>query len=409
MPPPFDDEKQASCRPDRGVDRLRNTSCGDFGLSNYLRNRQVCVIGGGIAGLTAATALAQRGAQVTVLERAPAQTEVGAGLQISPNAGRVLDALGLAQAVDSVSVRSEGVVMHSAAGRQIAVLPLSTRQPGAAFRMIQRARLVEVLGDAARAAGADLQFGQQVAMPLQTDATLLVGADGLHSVVRPLLNGPETPFFTGQTAWRTLIPDPVEDPFARVFMGPGRHLVSYPLGGGLRNIVAVQERADWVAESWSHQDEPANLRAAFAHFGGPVPGWLSRVETCGIWGLFRHEIASRWHDDKHVILGDAAHPTLPFMAQGAVMAIEDAWILAACLDAIPDQGAALARYQALRLPRVRKVINAANGNARNYHLTGPARIVAHLGLGALSRIAPATLPSRFDWIYDYDPVAERVA
>ena len=376
-------------------------------MTGHLQNRNITVIGGGIAGLTVATALAQRGARVTLLERAPALTEVGAGLQISPNAGRVLEALGLGPALDAVSTRSEGVVLNDIHGRQVAMLPLAARRPGAAFRMIHRARLVEVLERAAREAGVTIELGQDIAAALP-EAPLLIGADGLHSVVRPVLNGPEQPFFTGQTAWRALIPDPGDDPFARVFMGPGRHLVSYRLGDGLRNIVAVLERPDWVAEGWSHKDDPENLRAAFAGFGGPVPGWLSQVGEVGIWGLFRHRVAARWHDDSRAILGDAAHPTLPFMAQGAVMAIEDAWILTACLDAIADQPAALARYQALRRPRASRVIEAANANARNYHLKGPLRLIGHAGIGALSRLAPGALLGRYDWIYDYDPLAETI-
>lgn len=376
-------------------------------MTGHLQNRNITVIGGGIAGLTVATALAQRGARVTLLERAPALTEVGAGLQISPNAGRVLEALGLGPALDAVSTRSEGVVLNDIRGRQVAMLPLAARRPGAAFRMIHRARLVELLERAARRAGVTIELGQDIAAALP-EAPLLIGADGLHSVVRPVLNGPEQPFFTGQTAWRALIPDPTDDPFARVFMGPGRHLVSYRLGDGLRNIVAVLERPDWVAEGWSHRDDPENLRAAFAGFGGPVPGWLSQVAEIGIWGLFRHRVAARWQDGSRAILGDAAHPTLPFMAQGAVMAIEDAWILTACLDAIADQPAALARYQALRRPRASRVIEAANANARNYHLKGPLRLIGHAGIGALSRLAPGALLGRYDWIYDYDPLAETI-
>ncbi|TXB68638.1 monooxygenase [Paracoccus aurantiacus] len=372
-----------------------------------MKNRSVAVIGGGVAGLCAAVALSQRGAHVSVHERAPALTDVGAGLQLSPNAGRVLSELGLDAALDAVSVRSAGVVLHDRAGQQVASLPLAAHRPGAAFRMIHRARLIEVLAAAARDAGATIHLGHQITDPPKAD--LLIGADGLNSTFRRKLNGAEKLFFTGQTAWRALIEDSIDDPFARVFMGPKQHLVSYRLGSGFRNIVAVQERPGWTAEGWSHEDDPRNLRAAFAGFGGPVPDWLSRVGSVGIWGLFRHQVARHWHDGRHVIIGDAAHPTLPFMAQGAVMAIEDAWILAQSLDAIADQPAALARFQAIREPRVRRVVEAANGNARNYHLSGPARVIGHLGLRTLSRLAPGALLRRFDWLYDYDPVAERVA
>ena len=373
----------------------------------HLTKRDITIIGAGVAGLTVATALAQRGARVRVHERAGALREVGAGLQISPNAGRVLDALGLSAALDAVSARSEGVVLHDSHGRQVAAMPLAARRPHDAFRLIHRARLVEVLERAARDAGAQITLNSDITdLP---DSALLIGADGLHSRTRAALNGAETPFFTGQTAWRALIPDGAADPFARVFMGPGRHLVSYPLGAGLRNIVAVIERPDWTVEGWSHEDNPAHLRAAFARFGGPVPGWLAQVDRVGVWGLFRHQIAARWQDGRRVILGDAVHPTLPFMAQGAVMAIEDAWILTECLDRIADQPAALARYQALRSPRVTRVIAAANANARNYHLSGPARLIGHTGLRAISKLAPGALLGKFDWIYDYDPLAEVVA
>lgn len=380
-------------------------------MANALQSRPATIIGAGIAGLTAALALAQRGAQVNLLERAPALTEVGAGLQLSPNAGRVLESLGLGPALDAVSVRSRGVRMWDAAGRRIATLDFMAHRPGARFRLIHRARLIEVLAAAVRAADIPLRLAHVVdALP---HAPLLIGADGLHSRVRPALNGTETPFFTGQTAWRALIPDPQPPAdgtgWADLFLGPKRHLVSYPLAHGLRNIVAVIERPGWQAEGWSHQDDPAHLRGAFAGFGGPVPDWLARVSDTCIWGLFRHPVAGRWQDGQRVIIGDAAHPTLPFMAQGAALAIEDAWQLAACLDADASQPAALTRFQGLRAPRATRIVALATQNARAYHLQGPARMVAHMGLRALGQLQPARLTGRFDWIYDFDPTRVAIA
>lgn len=340
------------------------------------------------------------------MERAAELSEVGAGLQLSPNAGRVLQALGVAPALDAVSLRSHGVRMWDSRGRLLARLDLARRFPDAPFRLIHRARLIEVLGDAARAAGVTLRLGHTVdALPRDP---LVIGADGLASRVRQALNGIEAPFFTHQTAWRALIPDP-EPPqdgagWADLFLGPKRHLVSYPLAEGLRNIVAVVERREWQAEGWSLRDDPDNLRRAFSGFGGPVPGWLSAVQETGIWGLFRHEVARRWQDGSRVIIGDAAHPTLPFMAQGAAMAIEDALLLARCLDADPDQGAALARFQTIRAPRASRIVEMANSNARVYHLGGPARLIAQTGLRALNLTSPERLAGRFDWIYGFDPV-----
>ena len=373
-------------------------------MPGALRSRPVTVIGGGVAGLTVAIALQQRGAKVTVLERAPAIAEVGAGLQLSPNAMRVLDALGLSSALDAVSLPSHAVRLCDASGSDVVRLDLTRHRPQARFRLIHRARLIEVLEQAAGRAGVRIVLDHPVEIP--PDAPLLIGADGLHSRIRAALNGREVPFFTGQTAWRAVIADQDKPPEAQVFMGPNRHLVSYPLSGGLRNIVAVLETRDWQDEGWSHPDDPANLRAAFARFGGPVPGWLAQVDQVHVWGLFRYQVAPRWQDGRMAILGDAAHPTLPFMAQGACMAIEDAWTLAACLDAVPDQQAALMRYESLRRPRTTRIVEAANANARNYHLTGPRRLAAHAALRLGGKIAPGQILSRFDWIYDFDPVAE---
>ena len=369
-----------------------------------LSGRKAVIVGGGIGGLTAALALARRGARVTVHERAGAYREVGAGIQVSPNAGRVLDALGLRDTFHAASAPSHGVELRDAGGALVLAMDFTRARPQASFRTIHRARLLQVLEDAARAAGVEIRLDS----PVETlpEAPLVIGADGLHSRVRLALNGPETPFFTGQTAWRAIIP--AEDnarPVSQVFMGPGRHLVSYPLGFGQRNLVAVIERDDWTAESWSQTDDPQNLRRAFAGFGGPVPGWLAQVTDTGLWGLFRHQVAARWQDGTRAILGDAAHPTLPFLAQGACMAIEDAWVLAACLDADPDQPRALARYQALRRDRCTRIVAAATANARNYHLSGPRRLAGHTALRLANHLAPRAVFERFAWVYDHDATA----
>ncbi len=382
-----------------------------------LAGLEVLVIGGGVAGLAAAAALRQRGASVLVLEQAAGLLEVGAGLQISPNGARVVHALGQGGALAAHAQRSDSVILR-AAGSGAQVLRLDLPQTGPGFHLIHRADLISVLKGACD--GVEMRFVAHVARvapdrarPSVTleggevlSADLVIGADGLHSVLRPSLQGghPLQPFFTGQVAWRALIPcTPAEPVQAQVFMGPGRHLVSYPLRGGtLRNIVAVEERKAWAQEGWNHPDDPMNLRHAFAGFGGPVPDWLAQVDRLWLWGLFRHEVAAHWYRGQAAILGDAAHPTLPFMAQGANMALEDAYVLARELARAGTLAAGLACYQADRRDRVIRVVKAANRNARNYHLRTPLAQIAHLALRISGKVMPDAPLRQFAWMYDHD-------
>ena len=388
-----------------------------------LIGRKVTVLGGGVAGLAVARALALRGAEVEVLEQADAIREVGAGLQISPNGARVLRALGLDAALDGAGPKAEAVqLIDGETGGQVARLDLGQLRPGAGYHFVHRARLIEMLAQGARDAGVRIRLLHQIesvdlsgerprlinAQGASQETDLLIGADGLHSKVRMALNGRVAPFFTHQVAWRALIPcEPDAPNVAQVFMGAGRHLVSYPLGGGLRNIVAVEERHSWVEESWALEDDPMNLRVAFEDFCPTVKGWLAQVEKVNLWGLFRHPVAEHWYGNHTAILGDAAHPTLPFLAQGAVMALEDAWVLAQSLASHDSDEAAFAAYQAARHDRCARIVNAATKNARNYHLSGVQRAVGHLAMRAASRFAPEKLVGKFDWIYEHDVTDER--
>lgn len=386
-----------------------------------LTGMHIVVVGGGIGGLAAARALCLYGAEVTVLEQADAIREVGAGLQISPNGFRVLEALGLADRLRAASVRGRAVLLKDYRGGEVVRLDLD-RLTGSDYFFVHRADLIELLAEGARAAGAQIRLMQHVrriepgARPrvhldrgVELEAGLVVGADGLHSVVRQALNGPAAPFFTGQTAWRAVVENAGgRGPEVHVHMGPHRHLVSYPLRDGTAlNLVAVQERAAWAEESWSQQDDPDNLRAAFADFCPEVRQMLDRVEAVHLWGLFRHPVAPVWHRGGAVLLGDAAHPTLPFMAQGASMALEDVWALATALSGTGPLDARLAAYQRRRQTRARRVVAAASANARNYHLAfPPLRGAAHLALRLAGRVAPGRLLQRYDWIYQYDVVSE---
>jgi salicylate hydroxylase len=190
-------------------------------------------------------------------------------------------------------------------------------------------------------------------------------------------------------------------------MGPGRHLVAYPLRGGeLINFVAVEERASWTQEGWTHPDDPARLRAAFAGWAPEVTGLLAAVEETFLWGLFDHAELPEWVAGRLALLGDACHPMLPFLAQGATMALEDAWVLAAELDLAEDPAGGLMAYEARRKRRATRVQRAAARNGRIYHFAVPgARQFLHLGMRAVSAVAPGALIGRFDWLYGGDVVS----
>jgi salicylate hydroxylase len=384
-----------------------------------LSTLDITVIGGGIGGLTCALALRRRGASVTVLEQAQQITEVGAGIQVSPNGLRVIEALGLGGDLACRCVQGQAVSLRNGStGAEVARLDLSRLPQDQRYFFVHRADLVDLLSATARAAGVQVRLLQRVdtlvpgnrpRIVLATgdcrETDLAIGADGIHSAVRPVLNAAQRPFFTGQVAWRCIVPNITgHPPHARVHMGPGRHMVTYPLRDGtLLNVVAVEERAQWAAESWSQKDDADNLRKAFAGFDAEVHQILSQANAPGVWGLFRHPVAARWHGPSVALLGDAAHPTLPFLAQGANMAMEDAWVLADALAQAPDKEVGLAAYQQRRKARVTRVIDAASKNARNYHLSpGPFRFAAHTALGVLSRVAPDKMLGRFDWLYGYD-------
>ncbi len=376
--------------------------------------RKIAIVGGGIGGLTAALAFARQGASVTIYEQAPALTEVGAGLQITPNGARVLNALGLEKALSVAGITAQSVApMDAVTGKQITHFDLSTQTPP--YRFYHRAALIKVLASACDAAGVTIKLDARINVlnpdgSFETDSVhvqpdLTIGADGLHSMVRSLINTVAEPFFTGQVAWRALVNAENADPVARVWMAPGRHLVTYPLSGGRLNIVAVQERSGWADEGWHHNDDAGNLRQAFADCAWEVKSILGDVEKVNLWGLFRHPVAEKWHAGSVAILGDAAHPTLPFLAQGANLALEDAFVLARACDESKSLEQGLATYQDQRRARVIKAISAANSNARNYHLGGVQRLVAHTGLRAMGKVAPNAFLNRLGWLYDHDVTA----
>lgn len=365
---------------------------------------KAAVVGAGIGGAAAALALARTGWSVTVFERAEALGAVGAGLQLGPNAMRVLASWG----VRARGMRPTRVEMRDGPGGRLqAVIPFGDEAEaryGAAYQQFHRQDLLAALVAAARDAGVAFEFGAKVTPKATPQADLIVAADGIRSMFRTHLNPGVEAAFTGQVAWRALVPQAdLTLSATQLWMGPGRHVVAYPLReGAVWNVVAVQERSHWATEGWHNASDPGELRTAFA--GWRLAGLLDQAEEVILWGLFAHGPLPQWHRGHIGLLGDACHPMLPFMAQGAAMAIEDAWVLADCLrsGAVAD---GLARYQARRRPRTSRVQAVAARNARIYHLrSGLARGARGLGLN-LARRAQGGLLARFDWLYGADVTA----
>lgn len=384
------------------------------------------VVGAGIGGLAAALMLARKGVQVTVLEQSPVLGETGAGLQLSPNASRILIALGLADALDAVAFRPEAVEGRSwRHGAPISHVPLGAdvqARFGAPYLHIHRADLLSVLADAlAREASVTLRLGLAcdacealesgaavVAAGERLAADLVVGADGIHSRVRTALFGVSPPRFTGNVAWRGVIPaDGLATagvrPVTGLWMGPGAHFVHYYLRRGtLLNFVGVVERRDWHEESWTARGSPEALRRDFAGWHPTIGAILARApqEGCFQWALFDRDPLPQWSRGAVTLLGDACHPTLPFMAQGACMAIEDAAVLAECVAhagsaALP---AALARYESLRRPRTSAIQLGSRANAGLYHLRPPRSWLRNLAM----RRAGKGLAAQAEQLYGYD-------
>ncbi len=359
----------------------------------------VAVIGGGIGGTAAATALAQRGADVTLYEQAPEFGEVGAGLQVSANGQCVLRALGaVGVAGTEAATVSRGTVFRDGAqGRYVTTVP--SPEAGPTWYM-HRADLLALLTHAAARAGVRTELGRLVT-PGTLTADLIIAADGVKSVWRSGVDGPDSPRFTGQLAWRALVPwaGRGAGSEAVLSMGHRAHLVAYPLRqGSLMNLVAIEERSDWRQESWSETADPDELRRNFADFGGVMGALLADVQTVHRWALHLRPVARTWVKDNVVLLGDAAHATLPFMAQGACLALEDAWVLGAALAQAEDVQSGLQAYEDARKPRAARVVGLARGNAWRFHMGKPlawgAQAVLALGSGQLAK--------RLDWVYGYD-------
>jgi len=395
-------------------------------------SRTIFVAGAGIGGLAASLALAKKRFRVVVLEKAEKLEETGAGLQLSPNASRILVELGLAPRLAGRAVVPESInVMSARAGGEISRLPLgeaATFRAGAPYWVVHRADLQAALqAEVNDNPDIELRLGcqfedvtkhargltvvQRSGLSRQQDlATALIGADGIWSSVRHHLFPEVQPQFSGLIAWRgtlaaTALPREYTAPRVQLWMGPNAHLVAYPISGGRQiNIVAIVP-GTWNRPGWSAPGETNEIKRAFASSRWPATArmLIGAVDDWRRWALFTVPDAGEWSQGQIALLGDAAHAMLPFAAQGAGMAIEDAAVLAKSLsEGAPDNAAgvaaALKRYGRLRRGRIAKVRRAARRQGRIYHMTGPAAAARDFVIQALG---PKRMLARQDWIFDW--------
>jgi len=386
----------------------------------------IAVIGAGIGGSAAALSLLRAGFSVELFEQAERFGEIGAGIQISPNASRILHRLVPESVLAARAVRPLAVHQRRwEDGRTLQRAPLGdaiAAAYGAPYYHFHRADLLAAL--AAALPPERVHFGHRLAAfaergdrvvvrfenGTEMSADLLIGADGIRSTVRERLFGADAPRFTGCIAYRGLVPFERVAPLgievvAGNWMGPHRHFVHYVVGGGrFLNFVAVIERDAWTKESWTERGAIADCLGAYEGWHGQVRSIIAAAPETFIWGLFDRLPLRRWSEGRVSLLGDACHPMLPFMAQGAAMAIEDGAALAACLKAgADDVPAALRRYEAIRLPRASRLQELSRANKTRFHLPdGPQQMTRDAALAAHGdRSIAAT-----EWLYGHD--AEKI-
>ena len=383
---------------------------------------RIAVIGGGIGGLSAALHLLKAGFDVHVYEQAPRISEIGAGIQISPNASRLLHRLGLRPAMDRIGVFPQAVHQRRwDDGRTLQRAPvgkLVEETFGAPYYHFHRADLANLLADALPAERVHTRHklvsvedtgGKVVARfenGTKAEVDVLVGADGIHSKVHAILFGAEKARFTGCIAWRGLVPaEKVRHLDIEVashnWMGPDGHVVHYWVSGGrFMNVVCVTEHGDWTEEGWTVPGNVADVAARYADWHPTVRGLIASFPETFVWALHDRTELPRWSAGRITLLGDACHPMLPFMAQGAAQSIEDGATLASLLGTMKDDpDGALRRYEELRKPRASRLQQASSANRTRFHLAdGPEQQARDAAMAASGDRSMANI----GWLYAHD-------
>jgi salicylate hydroxylase len=397
-----------------------------------VRTTRIAVIGGGIGGLTAARALLRRGFEVTVYEATPELREIGAGVALGPNAMKALRSLDLEQPVRAIAWESENQLLRNwRSGRIISRTPRRghlLQRFGASGCTAHRADLLDVLAAGlpkdiiklgarcvsvasdVRIASARFSDGSEV------EADVVVGADGIHSAVRASLFGPDAPRFTGKICWRCLVPvDAVPGGLSTTdnttWLGPHGAVVVYLVRRGeLVNVVAHYDNDTWTEESWIRECDRQEVIDNYRGWHESLMRLFSASERHYKWALYDRDPRSQWTKGRITILGDAAHPMLPYLGQGACQAMEDGCILAAALAAVPeDAGAALKLYERVRMPRANRVVLSARERGEDNHLVSPWATWKRDALIALRRRFGSDRTGRGGaWIFDYDAGAPDV-
>jgi salicylate hydroxylase len=394
------------------------------------RSPRVLVIGGGIGGLAAALALERRGAQAIVCEQSPTLSEIGAGLNLTPNAIKALRALGVEDGVNAVASGSDFLNIRSwKSGRYISRTRRGDfRQKfGAPNLSVHRADLLAVLAGALkttdirvnkRAVAVETRGGAAIARfadGSEIEADLAVGADGIHSTVRECLFGADAPRFTGCICWRGMaeaaaVPRDIAIADGALWMGPHGHVVHYPVRRGeLLNIVAHFDSNAWTDESWTHECDVSEPMTTYARWHSD----LTRIFPCSArwykWALYDRDPLPRWTVGRATLLGDSAHAMLPYLGQGAAQAIEDACVLAAMVAKTPgDPDAALAAYQRIRAPRATAAVLGSRARAKENHLASPwARLKRDVKFALRERFGGGgkkgdNTAFQVGWLYEYD-------